>query len=94
MKNFNVLLPKFILFSLCFFILMVLGTWQLNKNYLKKNNKINLNSKTKTKGTIAIDNKNEAIQAIKSPILSRPNLKLQNWHFSFNLKILLNIKPL
>ena len=41
MKNPNILLPKFILFSLCFFILMVLGTWQLNKNYLKKNNKIN-----------------------------------------------------
>ena len=44
MKNFNVLLPKFILFSLCFFILMVLGTWQFNKNYLKKNNKTNFSN--------------------------------------------------
>tara|TARA_E500000178_G_scaffold177461_1_gene176200 strand:- start:242 stop:475 length:234 start_codon:yes stop_codon:yes gene_type:complete len=74
-------------------IVIIKTNGHIIKNFSKKL-KLNLNSKTKTKGTIAIDNKNEAIQAIKSPILSRPNLKLQNWHFSFNLKILLNIKPL
>ena len=72
-------------------IVIIKTNGHIIKNFSKKL-KLNLNSKTK--GTIAIDNKNEVIQAIKSPTLSRLNLKLQIWHLSFNLKIFLNINPL
>ncbi len=39
-KNLN-LIPVFLIFSVCFFALLSLGVWQLNKNHLKSKNKTN-----------------------------------------------------
>ena len=47
MKKIN-LLPLCINFSISFFILCILGTWQLNKNYILKNNNLIFNESLKS----------------------------------------------
>ncbi len=47
MKKINSL-PLFINFSISFFILCILGTWQLNKNYILKKNNLIFNESLKS----------------------------------------------
>ena len=66
MYNREKIIPNFFIFSLCLYTLLILGVWQLNKNYIKQNNKINLsiNLDNKVNTFDSLDNKFEDFELV------------------------------
>ena len=60
------IIPSFFFFSVCLYTLLILGVWQLNKNHIKKQNKINFSENLDNKPNIvdSLDNKFENFQFV------------------------------